>query len=75
MVLVSIKLVQAAGNLSRRRVCPVGAVSNTMWSKTPVASWSARSLVNSLKAAISTVQAPESCSSMLVMEASGRTLR
>ena len=56
--------VQALGKLSRRSVWPVGAVSNTTWSK--VWSASAPSLAsraaNSSNAAISVVQAPESCS-------------
>jgi hypothetical protein len=54
------KPLQAWGRLSRRRVWPVGAVSNTTWSKScaPPASRPE----NSSKEAISVVQAPESCS-------------
>ena len=56
--------VHALGRLSRRSVWPVGAVSNTTWSKL----WSASApspasrAANSSNAAISVVQAPESCS-------------
>ena len=37
MVLVAMNPVHAAGSLSRRRVCPVGAVSKMMWSNPAVA--------------------------------------
>ena len=32
LVFVFKKVFHAAGNWSRRKVCPVGAVSNTIWS-------------------------------------------
>ena len=67
--------VQAAGSWSKRSVCPVGAVSKIIWSNSLVAVGSPSSLVNSSKAAISTVHAPESCSSMLATAASGSTPR
>ena len=75
MVLVSMKPFQAEGNDNSRSVCPVGAVSNRTWSKSAVVPGSPKSRENSSKAAISTVQEPESCSSMLMMAASGSTPR
>ena len=73
--LSSMNPVQAMGRDSRRRVWPVGAVSNTTWSKSSRITGLPMSLANSSKAAISTVQAPASCSSMAVMAASGSTPR
>ena len=54
--------VQTRGKLRSRRVCPVGAVSNSTWSNGTVVSSPARSSANSSNAAISTVHAPASCS-------------
>ena len=54
---------------------PVGAVSKRTWSNSAVAAASPSSFENSSNAAISIVQAPENCSSMLRTEASGRTPR
>ena len=54
------KPVHARGKLSRRSVCPDGAVSNTMWSQ-PSPSPASRP-ANSSNAAISVVHAPASCS-------------
>ena len=54
---------------------PVGAVSKMTWSNSAVCSGVASTAVNSLNAAISTVHAPESCSSMLAIAESGSTPR
>ena len=72
---VSMKLVHAAGSSSRRSVCPVGAVSKMTWSNSAVAPRSPSSFENSSNAAISTVHAPESCSSMLATATAGSTPR
>ena len=58
-----------------RRVWPVGAVSNTIWSKLFPTSGFPISPVNSSNAAISTVQEPDSPSSMLRSAASGKIPR
>jgi hypothetical protein len=73
--LASMKPVHAAGSSSRRSVWPVGAVSKTTWSNAAVAASSPSSFENSSNAAISTVQAPESCSSMLATATAGSTPR
>ena len=65
----------AAGSSSRRSVWPVGAVSKTTWSNAVVVAGSPSSLANSSKAAISTVHAPDICSSMLRTAAAGSTPR
>src|SRR5690606_33562980 len=54
----------ADGNCNKRRVWPVGAVSNTIVSYCFVYAPFVNSIANSLKAAISTVQAPDNCSSI-----------
>ncbi len=66
---------QAPGSCRRRIVWPVGAVSKTMWSYLPATPVSVSREVNSSNAAISVVHAPESCSSMPLTTASGRTPR
>ena len=73
--LCSTNPVQAEGSVRSRSVCPVGAVSNRTWSNSAVAAGSPSSRANSSNAAISTVQAPESCSSMLFTAAGGRSSR
>ena len=65
----------ADGSVSRRSVWPVGAVSKITWSNSAVLSGYPSSLENSSNAAISTVHAPENCSSMLAMAAGGRIPR
>ena len=75
MVLVDRNSLQAEGSVSSRSVWPVGAVSNTTWSKSPATPVPARSAAKASKAAISTVQPPENCSSMLRIAASGSRLR
>ena len=70
-VLSSMKESQAEGSWSIRRVWPVGAVSKMIWSYWPLMASSVMKWANSLKDAISTVQEPESCSSMLAMMDSG----
>ena len=69
------KLDQAAGSSSSRSVWPVGAVSKMTWSYSRVTSALPSSLVNSSNAAISSVQAPESCYSMLATALAGSTPR
>ncbi len=69
------KPLQAPGSLRRRMVCPVGAVSKMMWSYFPMSVSSVSNAVNSSKAAISVVQAPESCSSIPARAFSGRLPR
>ena len=54
VVFVAMKPVQAAGSLSSRSVCPVGAVSKITWSNRAVVAGSPSRPVNSSKAAIST---------------------
>src|ERR1017187_486667 len=71
VVLLSRNPFHAPGSDNKRSVCPVGAVSKRTWSKSVVASGWPSSLENSSKAAISIVQAPESCSSMPRTMASG----
>ena len=73
--LASMNVDHAAGSSSSRSVCPVGAVSKITWSNAAVATLSPSSFENSSKAAISTVQAPESCSSMLATATAGNTPR
>ena len=65
------KSVQDPGSCSRRMVCPVGAVSKRMWSYTAVHAASVNRSVNSLKEAISVVQAPDNCSSIEATSAGG----
>jgi len=48
-----------------RMVCPVGAVSKTIWSKSLRKAGFVNKPVNSSNAAISVVQEPDNCSSML----------
>ncbi len=74
-MLVAMKPVHALGSRSSRSVWPVGAVSKTTWSKRAVVAGSPSSFANSSNAAISTVQAPDSCSSMLASALSGSTPR
>ncbi len=69
------KVDQAAGSSSNRSVCPVGAVSKMTWSNWAVTASSPSSFENSSNAAISTVHAPESCSSMLATATAGSTPR
>ena len=66
---------QAPGSCSRRMVWPVGAVSKRIWSYSERSAGSVSRAVNSSKAAISVVQAPESCSSMLRTTRSGNLPR
>ena len=61
----------ADGRVSSRSVCPVGAVSKITWSNTEVALASPKSRENSSNAAISSVQEPENCSSMLAIAVAG----
>ena len=75
VVFVSMKVFHAPGNESRRSVWPVGAVSKTTWSYSVAVSAEASTRVNSSKAAISIVHAPESCSSMRARAAAGSTPR
>jgi hypothetical protein len=63
------------GQLEQRSVWPVGAVSKMTWSNARRSRSSPSSLENSSNAAISTVHAPESCSSMLRSAAVGSTPR
>jgi hypothetical protein len=65
----------AEGNVSRRNVWPVGAVSKMTWSNPAVAAGSPSNFENWSNAAISTVHAPENCSSMLWIAAAGRMPR
>ena len=67
------KPLHALGRLSRRRVWPVGAVSNTTWSCVGFAAGSvslASSAANSSNAAISVVHAPDSCSRTVLRSSS-----
>ncbi len=66
------KLLQAPGSWRRRIVWPVGAVSKMMCSKRVSREASVSKPVNSSNAAISVVQAPESCSLILLTTSSGR---
>jgi len=70
-VLSPMKLLHADGSCSIRSVWPVGAVSKMMWSYSRCTSSSVMKPENSLNAAISMVQEPESCSSMLAMTDAG----
>ena len=56
-------------------MCPVGAVSKTTWSNEAVALASPSKRENSSNAAISSVQEPENCSSMLATAAAGNSDR
>ncbi len=75
VVFVAMNSLHALGSRSSRSVWPVGAVSKITWSKPAVASGEPSSRANSSKAAISTVQAPESCSSMLATAVAGSRSR
>lgn len=75
VVFVFMKPDQADGSVSRRRVCPVGAVSKMTWSKSLVAVGSPSRRENSSNAAISRVHEPENCSSMLAIAAGGSRVR
>ena len=70
-VLSLINVLQADGSCSIRNVCPVGAVSKMIWSYSFALSASVIKSENWLKAAISTVQEPESCSSIFWITLSG----
>ena len=74
VVFVSMNPDHADGRVSSRNVCPVGAVSKITWSNAAVAVASPRRRENSSKAAISSVQEPENCSSMLATAAAGSRL-
>ena len=65
----------AEGRDSNLSVCPVGAVSKMTWSNSAVAFVSPSKRENSSKAAISKVQEPENCSSMLLIAAAGNSFR
>lgn len=71
----AMKSFHAPGSASRRRVCPVGAVSRIMLSNSSAAWGSPNMRENSLKLAISVVHAPDSCSSMFLTVESGSTPR
>ena len=63
------------GSCSSRMVCPVGAVSKTMWSYWPIRFSSASRAVNSLNEAISVVHEPDSCSVIEASSLSGSSPR
>ncbi len=72
---VARKSLHAAGSASSRRVWPVGAVSKQITSYSPPWTSPASRAVNWSKAAISTVQAPPSCSSIAAIAVVGRRSR
>ena len=65
------KSVHEPGNCSSRIVCPVGAVSKTMWSYCGRRRRSAAT-VNSLNEATSVVHEPDNCSVIAAISAAGQ---